>query len=56
MQGWCKRVNRSFKSVTRAAQLNDEFEIDPSRDTVSCMRAAAHATSIERKVAWLFEI
>lgn len=47
--GWHKRVNRNLKTVTREATLTDGVEIDPSRDAVGKIHAAAKAAVLKRK-------
>ena len=47
--GWHKRINRSFKSVARTAQLNDNIEIDPSRDVVGKIHNSAKEAVLTRK-------
>ena len=49
--GWFKRINKSFKSVARTAELNDGIEIDPSRDVVTKMYNSARDTVLSRKAA-----
>lgn len=47
--GWLKRVNRQLKSVTREATLTDQFDLDPSRDAVGKIHAAAKSAVLKRK-------
>ena len=47
MEGWHKRINKNYKSVNRTAQLNDEYIIDPSRDSLGLMHQAARKTVLK---------
>lgn len=45
--GWHKRINRNYRSVTREAQHNDDYEVDP--DALTKMHAAAKSAVLKRK-------
>jgi len=47
VQGWHKRINKNYRSVNRTAQLNDEYIIDPTRDSLGLMHQAARKTVLK---------
>ena len=47
--GWHKRIAKSSKKVTREAQLTDGVDIDPARDAITKIHAAAKQTVLKRK-------
>ena len=51
--GWYKRINRNYNAVSRSCRLTDAVEIDPSRNCVDRMQAAARAAVLTRKVSGL---
>ena len=47
LAGWHKRINNNYRSVSRTAQLNDEYIIDPTRDSLGLMQQAARRTVLK---------
>lgn len=49
LSGWHKRITRNYRAVSRTADLHDGHVLDPNRNELAHMHAAAKAAVLRKK-------